>query len=347
MIELTMLPGKDGDCLLLSYGDGTFERRVLVDGGRASSYDQVKPVLASLEPAHLDLLVVTHVDQDHVLGVLKLLEDEDHVGVGEVWFNGYDHLKDVALETFGAKDGELLTTKLLEQHIPWNAAFEGRAIEHGSTPAGFDDGARFHVVAPDRVLLEQLVAVWEEECRKHGLIPGVEAQAPPAIEGFEQLGALDIEKLAATPFDPDESKPNASSIAFLFEYDGVRILFTGDGDDRRMVESLKPLAEAEGGRVHLDALKVSHHGSAGNLSRELLELIDCPRYLISTNGARHGHPDAVAMARILKYGGDSKELVFNYRERATDWDLPEWKEKYGYTVTVPPGDQDGRVTLAW
>lgn len=347
MIELTMLPGKDGDCLLLSYGDGSQVRRVLVDGGRASSYDLVKPVLASLEPAHLDLLVVTHVDQDHVLGVLKLLGDEDRVGVGEVWFNGYDHLKDVALETFGAKDGELLTTKLLEQHIPWNAAFGGRAVEHGRAPDGFGDGARFHVVAPDRALLEQLVDVWEEECRKHGLIPGVEAKEPPAIEGFEQLGPRDIEKLAATPFVADPSKPNATSIAFLFEYDGVRILFTGDGDDRRIVASLKPLAAAEGGRVRLDALKVAHHGSAGNVSRELLELVDCPRYLISTNGARHGHPDEIAMARILKYGGATKELVFNYRDRATEWDVPEWKATYGYTVTVPPPEEDGRVTLTW
>lgn len=347
MIELTMLPGKDGDCLLLSYGDGTFVRRVLVDGGRASTYSLVKPVLASLEPGHLDLVVVTHVDQDHVLGILSLLKDPDHIGIGEVWFNGYDHLKDAALETFGARDGELLTTALLEQGIAWNAAFEGRAVELGRTQNGFEDGERFHIVAPDRTLLERLVEVWEEECRKHGLIPGVAAQVPPPLAGFEQFGALDIEELAATPFVPDGSKPNASSIAFLFEYDGVRILFTGDGDDRRIVESLRPVAEAEGGRLHLDALKVSHHGSAGNLSRELLELVDCRRYLISTNGARHHHPDAVAMARILKYGGASKELVFNYRDRADEWDVPEWKVTYGYTVKSPPADQDGCVTLVW
>ena len=138
----------------------------------------------------------------------------------------------------------------------------------------------------------------------------------PAPEGFEEFGPVDVDALAATPFRPDTSKTNASSIAFLFEFDGRRILFTGDGDDPRIVESLRPIARAEGGRLRLDALKVPHHGSAANISRELLELIDCPRYLISTNGERHGHPDPVAMARILVHGGESKELVFNYRRAA-------------------------------
>jgi hypothetical protein len=51
--------------------------------------------------------------------------------------------------------------------------------------------------------------------------------------------------------------------------------------------SLRPLAEHEGGRVHIDTLKVPHHDSDHNIPRELLQLIDCRRYLISTSGARH------------------------------------------------------------
>ena len=125
MIELTMLPARDGDCLLLRYGDGADLRTVLIDAGRAATYPKIKPVLAALEPPRIDLLVVTHVDQDHVLGVLKLLDDAHHVAVGR-WFNGYDHLLDVTLETFGARDGERLTTLLLDQRLPWNATV-GRA----------------------------------------------------------------------------------------------------------------------------------------------------------------------------------------------------------------------------
>jgi Metallo-beta-lactamase superfamily len=345
VIELTMLPGKDGDCLLLSYGEGPELRRVLVDAGRSSTYDLIQPVLAALDPPRVDLLVVTHVDQDHVLGVLRLFEDDARVQVGEVWFNGFAHLGNGTVETFGPRDGELLTTALFDQDVPWNAAFDGRAVEVGRDPRPTGDGARFRIVAPDRRLLERLEPVWDQECRRHGLIPGV-PPVVPAPAGFEQFGTLDIDELAGTPFAPDPSKTNASSIAFLFEYDGVRILFTGDGDDPCIVDSLRPMAEAEGGRLKLDALKVAHHGSAGNVSRGLLDLLDCRRYLISTNGSRHQHPDPVAMARILAFGGPEKEIVFNYRERAQLWEDATWMDTYDYTVTSPPGP-DGVVTLTW
>jgi hypothetical protein len=169
----------------------------------------------------------------------------------------------------------------------------------------------------------------------------------PAVPGFEHFGSVDVDALAATPFEPDPSKTNATSIGFLFEYKGVRILFTGDGDDRRLAASLRPLAAAEGGRIRIDALNVAHHGSDGNISKELFGLIDCRRYLISTNGARHGHPDDVAMARILKFGGTEKEIVFNYRSRALRWDVPNLKEEFGYTVLAPEEADDGFITVAW
>lgn len=345
MIELTMLPGKDGDCLLLSYGSD-MTRRVLIDAGRTATYPLIKPVLTALDSPAIDLLVVTHVDQDHVLGVLAMFDDPDRVPVGEVWFNGFDHLMDAQLETFGPQDGEKLTTALMDQEVPWNRAFGGHAIEVGREPEPVGDGGVFRIVAPDRRLLDRLVPTWVAECRDNGLIPGVDPR-PPAPEGFEVFGPIDVEALAATPFKADTSKTNGTSIAFLFEFDAVRILFTGDGDDRRIVDSLKPLAEAEGGRLRLDALKVAHHGSAANISRELLDLIDCPKYLISTNGERHGHPDPIAIARILVHGGDSKELVFNYRDRAMIWDVPEFREKFGYTIRTAPEAQDGVVTVTF
>lgn len=346
MIELRMLPGKDGDCLLLSYGEPDAPRRVLIDAGRAATYPLIKPVLDALVPPALDLVVVTHVDQDHVLGVLALLDDPERVAVGEVWFNGFDHLLDNAVETFDARDGELLTTAIGAQRLPWNRAFDGRAIEVDRAQQPRDDGARFDIVAPTRRLLERLEPQWLRECTKHGLIPGVDP-LPPVPDGFEHFDvAIDVDALAATPFHADTSRANASSIGFLFEFAGVRILFTGDGDDRCLVESLRRRAEIEGGRVRLDAMKVAHHGSAGNISRELLELVECPRYLFSTNGDRHGHPDPVAVSRILVHGGAEKELLFNYRERAQPWDTPRLRETCGYTVTAPPPEQDGFLTLA-
>ena len=148
------------------------------------------------------------------------------------------------------------------------------------------------------------------------------------MPGFESFGTVNIDALSAGPFTPDGSKTNVTSIGFLFEFDGKRIVFTGDADDGRLVASLQPLAAAEGGRLRIDALKVAHHGSDHNLSTDLLDLLDCKRYLISTSGARHSHPNETAIARILKHGGPGKELVFNYRDRATRWDVEALKSNW-------------------
>ncbi|WP_371543369.1 hypothetical protein OG266_05490 [Streptomyces sp. NBC_00554] len=342
MIRFTMGPGEDGDCLLLEYGDDTFIRRILVDGGRSGTYPLVKPTLAGLDGL-VDVLVVTHVDQDHILGVLALLEDADRpVEFGDVWFNGFDHLLDT--EGFGAQDGEKLTSLLLEQKVPWNDSFGGRSVEVGRELAWFDDGSTMDVLSPDRAQLERLAPAWVKECAKNGLIPGRDPDEIPQVPGFEHFGGVNVDQLAASVFKPDTSKTNISSIGLLFEFEDKRVVLTGDADDRRLVASIRPRAEAEGGRFHVDVLKVAHHGSDHNLSNELLDLIDCDRYLISTSGARHDHPNEIAIARILKHGGAEKELVFNYRDRAAIWDDARLKDRFGYTVTAPDRDaEDGFI----
>lgn len=345
MIKLRMLPADDGDCLLLEYGDDSFTRRILIDGGRTTTYSRIKPMLATFG-GFVDLLVVTHVDQDHILGVLAMLEDEElPVTFGDVWFNGFDHLVDSELEDFGPQDGEKLTTALGDLKLPWNGAFASRSVEVGRALTWFDDGSTMTVLSPDRAQLEALKTDWVKECAKNGLIPGKDPVPEPEPAGFEPFGALDIDALAAKDFVADTSKTNRTSIGFLFEYDGTRLVFTGDADDKRLVTSLRGLAEAEGGRLRIDALKVAHHGSDHNISSELLGILACPRYLISTSGARHSHPNDIAMARILKHGGARKEICFNYSSRAALWDVEALRDEFGYTVRSPEEDEDGFLTL--
>jgi beta-lactamase superfamily II metal-dependent hydrolase len=343
VIELRLLPARDGDCMLLSYGPCALTHRILIDGGRASTYPLAKPVLEQV--GTLDLLVITHVDQDHILGVLAMIEDRQRpVQFGDIWFNGYDQLRDAEIEVFGARDGEKLTAALLAQNLPWNTAFGGRAACCDCQAIGLG-GATLTILSPGRNQLSALIPVWEKECGREGLMPGQDATEPPL--GYEKFGTVDVGKLADEKFVPDTSKTNPTSIGFLFEYDGIRLLFTGDGDDTRLRTSLQPFADAEGGRFRIDALKVSHHGSKANLSKETIAILDCTTYIISTDGSRHQHPDDVTMARILKYGASPKRIAFNYLGRAENWRISEWQDTYGYTLYSPEPGQDGYLTLAW
>jgi hypothetical protein len=94
-------------------------------------------------------------------------------------------------------------------------------------------------------------------------------------------------------------------------------------------------------------VKIAHHASERNVSRELVELLDCPRYLISTNGSYFKHPIPAAVSRVIKFGGKRPTLFFNYRTQYTDvWDNPRWQTTYDYRVVYPDQKQNGTLTVA-
>src|SRR5690606_3544619 len=105
----------------------------------------------------------------------------------------------------------------------------------------------------------------------------------------------ELDKLLERQLRIDGAAPNGSSIAFLAEYGGKSCLFLADAHHEVIAASISRLLEQRGqNTLHVDAVKVAHHGSAGNISDNLLALIDSLRFLISTNGAQFGHPDAEA-----------------------------------------------------
>jgi beta-lactamase superfamily II metal-dependent hydrolase len=77
-MQLTMFQSGKGDCLLLAdTGDRT---RILVDGGVPEAYSEhVAPALSTLRQRRkkdIDLVYVSHIDRDHIGGVLRMLDDE-------------------------------------------------------------------------------------------------------------------------------------------------------------------------------------------------------------------------------------------------------------------------------
>lgn len=90
-----MLPAREGDCLWIEYGDEKRPRRVLIDGGRQSTYAILRQRFAVLpaEQSEFELLILSHVDADHIEGFLKLVADPElPVRFKDVWFNGRYHL---------------------------------------------------------------------------------------------------------------------------------------------------------------------------------------------------------------------------------------------------------------
>jgi beta-lactamase superfamily II metal-dependent hydrolase len=76
-MHLTAFQSGKGDSLLLTNAAGT--TRVLVDGGMPDAYNaHIAPALGKLRVAKrkLDLVYISHIDEDHIGGILEMLDDE-------------------------------------------------------------------------------------------------------------------------------------------------------------------------------------------------------------------------------------------------------------------------------
>ena len=372
MFTIEMLPANEGDALWIEYGDESAPKRLLIDCGRKTAYRTVAGRLGGDPTLNFELFVLTHVDADHIAGAVPLLQDARFgpSKVKDVWFNEFRHLSPTAPDgdvesagdsdepdTLGPKQGEFFGAVLRDREYPWNLEFDGKTVvveDEGELPRIELDGDMvLTLLSPSWTKLEDMQGRWIDDLKGSSIEPGdwktaldvldTDRSSLPDLLGGEEVDwPPDIEHLVEEDFDPDGSEPNGSSIAFLAEFDGRAILFTGDAHAPLLVSNIRRLLAARGQeRLKLDALKMSHHGSARNNSQELLELLDCQRYLISTNGTRHNHPDVKALARVLAANDEKVTLVFNYRSDETKpWDDEDLRRQHNYE-TVYPTDKAG------
>lgn len=357
MLSINMLPARQGDALWVEYGDPP--RRLLIDGGVAATWDRLRSRIEAQrhDQRHFELLVISHIDRDHIQGALPLLAQADELGVtfGDVWFNGYRHLPKTPIESLGPVEGERLTTLLLDKRLPWNEAFDGHAV---AIPSGdgelprreLEGGLLLTVLSPGLPELERLRPIWSKVVTENNLNPEVEHELPtPPTEGVESFGPTpSVDQLAAKPFIPDTTPPNGTSIALLLELEGgPAAILSADAYPRVLQQTVGQLLRKRmGKRLKLNAFKLPHHGSRANVNRGLLELIDCPLHLFSTDGTQTKHPHPEAVARVLDTVTQKPSLAFNYRSDYNEiWRDPATIDRYRYRLCCPDEGEAGLVVV--
>ena len=97
--------------------------------------------------------------------------------------------------------------------------------------------------------------------------------------------------------------------------------------------------------LQVDAFKLSHHGSQGNITSELFACVQARHHVVSTNGANFGHPEDTAIARAILHGGRDQTMWFNHgNERNRRWSAGPLQARYGY-LTRYPAELEAGVTL--
>lgn len=397
-MRLDVFQAGKGDCLLLTAKDGT---RVLVDGGMRADYRRhVAPALARLRKDNhaLDLVYVSHIDRDHISGVLQLMDDliawrvfdyqrgpgnngdypEPEVPrppeIADLWHNAFAELvsanrgdvertlaarasllataddrearahavEQAELATSIAEGIELSRRASPEQlGIPVNRQFGKKLalVRKGGAPIQVGALA-ITVIGPFARDLRRLRKEWNDWLRES------RAQHERLRERMER----DARRLSANDFDRlrgalvlaagelgDRTKvttPNLASLMLLVREGNRTVLLTGDGHADDIVAGLENAGEVDDeGRLHVDLLKVQHHGSEHNLTPEFAERITADRYLFNANG-EHGNPDARIVQTII-----DARLGSRARGNSTPSGNRRFKLQFNSSSDVTEGDE--------
>src|SRR5262249_15261106 len=222
---IEMLPADNGDCLWIEYGDPSRPRRILIDCGAVSAARTLVSRIESIGVPGERVFVLTHIDADHINGVLPLFGNTKlDARFEDIWFNGWHQVS----QFLGVKQGEGFS-KLLEdpaRSLPWNRAVTSKGDKHPAPivlpsdkpPPTFElpGGLRLTLPSPGAEQLKRLGREWRQALLE--LEPGKamlgRRRPPPPVSDFAKF---DLAALARKPVTKDTSVANGSSIALLAE----------------------------------------------------------------------------------------------------------------------------------
>ncbi len=293
--ELSILKAFHGDSFIIKTFDNNGNNFIiLIDGGTASTFDySLKKELKNIPK--IDLLVLTHIDSDHIGGLIKLYKNSliNKIDIKEIWIN-HPELKSINKGgNISHKQANNLKQLIIDKSP--EAIIKSISIDNKTI---IKESVTFDIFSPSKDILDSLYNNWEnikkEKTNKNAI-----------ISDNLEVSKKDLKTLALEDFCPNNKIEkdiiNASSISFLLTCSDLKILLLGDSRPEIIEKEIRNRGYSKDNKLECDFVKISHHGSKNNTSNELLELIHCTNYIISTNGgnSNHKHPSRETLARII------------------------------------------------
>jgi ribonuclease BN (tRNA processing enzyme) len=327
MFKLRVVQAKFGDCLIVQYGTSKSPKFMLIDGGPGGVYPNfLKPELEKIAAAggELELVVLSHIDGDHIVGLINLTEElkeqqadgsDSLIKIHGLWMNSFESsigknnqltqsiqtlfsrvqniqstMPQGELAVLSIPQGNTLRRNAMLLEIPVNEIVNTEVISCDTLPDPLKlDNISITIIGPNEKNIKKLEEEWKKWIQKN------EAK----------IMLSDPEVLA----NADQSVPNLSSIMFMMESKGKRILFTGDGRGDFILEGLEKQGFLdEEGKVHIDVFKAPHHGSIRNAAEEFFHRVTADIYVISANGHHH-NPDGDTLQWIVESADRREEKV--------------------------------------
>lgn len=182
-----------GDCFLVKYD----EISILVDTGTSLPDKLIEDLsLMNKEGKNLQLLILTHIDTDHIGGAIELVE-KNVIQIENIWYNGYKQVFDIENELeskigsdktqlvlneiiktnsrtsekeiqyeAGYSEAKSLEEILFKNKIKINEQFEGKKILSGMD-YNYNEDISFYFLSPTQEILDKLKEKWNDELQEY------------------------------------------------------------------------------------------------------------------------------------------------------------------------------------
>lgn len=195
-MKITFFPAMCGDSILVE----TEKTTILIDGGYVSTYNKyIKYRLETLKKLNkkLNYLIVSHIDEDHISGIVKLIEENkgnEIIVIDNIWHNSYNHVKDFndglafkgksidhlplqyvikdeqnfADKNISAVQGSTLASLLKKYGYTTNEDFGNQGVSLDTLTEIRSTDVCFKLLSPDNDRLLELKKYWKKELYKKG-----------------------------------------------------------------------------------------------------------------------------------------------------------------------------------
>lgn len=323
-MEIKFLKAGSGDCILIQ-NEG---KNVLIDGGNDSVFliDEYYKITSRKEK--IDLLIITHHDDDHINGILKLFEHLENKNetpeIETIIFNSPKKINSFL------KEEEEVTTNLLSYKQAYeleNVLFKNRDIQW-ITSMEKDINELFNEKFGEMKL--EIFSPNEDILNSYASNNGAYLNSDHRCDWNTPMKELEQ---YIDDKSQDSSLSNKTSIVVYATFKEKKILLPADVTPGRFNEIIDKIRGSKE-KADLDLIKLPHHGSYRSLNSKVLQKINCKNYVISTNSLKHYLPNKRAIIKIVQNLTSSETLnfLFNYEEsihklRITDKEISEYKIK--------------------
>ncbi|MFV8141868.1 MBL fold metallo-hydrolase [Mycolicibacterium senegalense] len=321
----------------------TADNHVLIDGGPTGPLFErsVGETLRDIrrQRRNLDLVVVTHIDDDHIDGIIRLLELQTPrsqvPSIAALWHNSwpapvsrsrsdgpgarlkppqshpiheYASLVMAAVDASVEQAGQLSDqARKMRRPIKRNNGFRGGPVRL-SSPLHIrhvDSAMNLTVLWPNESALTELKAVFD---RHHN--PGTSTRRKPkpflrsATAERKEL-RNDIDVMLGIGDNDKITRTNRASIILLANetqpgHPTRSCLLTGDAAADDILDGLTAAGKfRRRATFHCDVLKLQHHGAKDNFSTEIAQAIVAEHYVISANG-QHNNPEPEVLRHLIE-----------------------------------------------